>query len=196
MMWAGRAIREKGIKELVPIVRKVKKPLYIFPLLREETPGWMRKIIDGTSRPIKMLHVKESLNRKELAAEFQKSKLFLFPIQWEEPFGLVLIESLASGTPVVAYARGSVTEVIEDGVTGFIVNPIPSNDNKNFIIKKTGIEGLCEAIERIYNLPESEYREMRLACRRRAEKHFTVQRMAKRYIETYKKVIADWKTNK
>lgn len=193
MIWAGRAIEEKGISELVKIVRKTKRDLDIYPLIKNDSPKWIRDFCEKRRRPIKFFHVFESLNRHDLAKKYQKSKVFLFPIHWEEPFGLVLIEALASGTPVIAYARGSVPEIIDDGRTGFIVNSSASEIKGNFIIKKTGIEGICEAIERIYALPEDEYRAMRMACRERVENCFTVGKMGKRYIETYKKVIADWK---
>ena len=153
MIWAGRAIKEKGINELIRIVKKAKRTLDIYPLIKEESPKWIKDFFENRSRPIKFLHVYEAINRHELSKKYQKSKVFLFPICWEEPFGLVLIEALASGTPVVAYARGSVPEIIDDGITGFIVNPSPIEIKGDFIIKKMG----------------------------------------KRYIETYKKVIADWK---
>jgi len=70
---------------------------------------------------------------------YSKSKLTLSPIQWEEPFGLVMIESMACGTPVVAFARGSVPEVIADGKTGFIVNPSDNDIRGNWIIKKRAL---------------------------------------------------------
>lgn len=193
MVWAGRAIEEKGVNEFLRIVKRTKKTLDVYPLIKEESPKWIRDLSEKRSRPIKFLHVYESINRSELSKKYQKSKLFLFPICWEEPFGLVLIEALASGTPVVAYARGSVPEIIEDGISGFIVHPTPTETKGNYIVKKTGIDGLCEAIERIYAMPEDEYKKMRVACRLRVEKYFTLQKMTKRYIETYKKVIADWK---
>jgi glycosyltransferase involved in cell wall biosynthesis len=65
-------------------------------------------------------------------AEPEKNRLLggalaiLFPIDWQEPFGLVMIESLACGTPVIAYPHGSVPEIIDDGETGFVVNSIAS----------------------------------------------------------------------
>ena len=195
MVWAGRAVKEKGINELVKIVKRTKRTLEIFPIMKADSPKWMKDLFEHRSRQIKFFNVNNTVNRHELAKKYQKSRLFLFPILWEEPFGLVLIEALASGTPVVTYARGSVTEIIEDGVSGFIVNPSPNEIKGNFIIKKTGIDGLCEAIERIYAMPDDEYREMRRACRQKIEKCFTVQKMIKRYIETYKKVIVDWNKN-
>jgi len=193
MVWAGRAIEEKGIDELLQIVRKAKRTLDVFPLIKEDSPKWIKDISEKRRRIIKFLNVYKALNRQELSKKYQKSKVFLFPICWEEPFGLVLIEALASGTPVIAYARGSVPEIIQDGITGFIINPSANEIKGDYFIKKTGIDGFCEAIERMYAMPEDEYRQMRLACRQKVEKCFTVQKMGKRYIETYKKVIADWK---
>lgn len=193
MIWAGRAIREKGIHDLPKIVAKSKKPLSIFPLMKQETPLWFREIVEKKRPHDPNFGVKNSVSRHKLAHEFQKSKIFLFPIHWEEPFGLVLIEAMASGTPVIAYARGSAPEVIMDGVTGFIVNPSPEESKGDFIIKKTGIEGFCEAINRIYAMSETEYKEMRKACRERVKEHYTVEKMTRSYIEVYKKILKDKK---
>jgi len=81
-----------------------------------------------------------------------KARAFLFPIKWEEPFGMVMLEAMACGTPVIAYNRGSVPEIVKDGVTGFIVNPpktdLQDQSDKEWIIKKRGIEGLVEAVGR------------------------------------------------
>ena len=59
-----------------------------------------------------------------------------------------MIEAMACGTPVIAFAKGSVPEVVKDGVTGFIVNASDDDIRGDWIIKKTGIEGLCEAVEK------------------------------------------------
>ena len=127
---------------------------------------------------------------------YGKSKVLVMPYQWEEPFGLVMIESMACGTPVVAYARGSVPEIIKDGQTGFIVNSSEKDKRGDWIVKKTGIEGLLEAVEKIYAMPEAEYLEMRRNCRKHIEKHFTIERMINDYVETYKEVVADYKQKK
>ncbi len=190
IIWAGRAIREKGINDLIRIIKKVNKPSFIFPLIKEESPRLIKQLTEGTCQPIPLLTVSKEVRRHNLGIEFQKSKLFLFPVHWEEPFGLVLIEAMASGTPIVAYGRGSVPEIVQDGVTGYVVNPSPDEIKGDFIIKKTGMDGLCEAIERIYAMPVWEYCQMRQLCRERVEKYFTMQQMTKKYIETYKKVIA------
>ena len=91
------------------------------------------------------------------------ARALLFPIDWPEPFGLVMIEALACGTPVLAFRGGSVDEVIDDGVTGFIVEHI---------------EQAIEAAIRIHTIDRS-------ACRRAFEQRFTAERMASRYLRLY-----------
>ena len=85
------------------------------------------------------------------------------PIRWEEPFGLTMAEAMACGTPVIAFRRGSVPEVVEDGKTGFIV------------------ENTADMIDAIENIGKIN----RLDCRRHAEKNFTTQHM----IDNYEKVL-------
>jgi len=93
----------------------------------------------------------------------------LFPIDWPEPFGLVMIEAMACGTPVVAFRRGSVPEVIDEGVTGFIVD----ND-----------EQAVAAIKRIGELD-------RRRVRARFEERFTAKRMADDYLRLYEALLQD-----
>ena len=119
-----------------------------------------------------------------------RAKCLLFPIKWEEPFGMVLIEAMACGTPVVAYARGSVPEIIKDGETGFIVNSSDSDIRGDWIVKKTGIAGLCEAVEKIYSMSKVEYQKMRHACRTHVEANFTVEKMADNYEKVYQKILS------
>jgi glycosyltransferase involved in cell wall biosynthesis len=88
-------------------------------------------------------------------------------IGFEEPFGLSVIEAMASGTPVIAYRRGSMPELIVDGVTGFLVD--------NF-------DEAVAAIERIGQID-------RAACRRHVEQHFTVDRMAEQYLDLYRRLL-------
>jgi glycosyltransferase involved in cell wall biosynthesis len=122
--------------------------------------------------------------------EFANAKAFLFPIQWEEPFGLVMVESMATGTPIIATARGSVPEIVRDGVTGFIVNPSDDDIRGNYIVKKTGMDGLVEAVERMYSLSGEEYTRMRRECRKQAETRFNVKRMADEYETLFSSLIS------
>ena len=91
----------------------------------------------------------------------------LFPIDWPEPFGLVMIEAMACGTPVIAWRNGSVPEVIEDGVTGFVVS---------------SIEEAAEAVERVASLS-------RHTCRRVFEERYDAARMARDYVEVYRRLV-------
>jgi glycosyltransferase involved in cell wall biosynthesis len=93
----------------------------------------------------------------------------LFPIDWEEPFGLVMIEAMACGTPVIAYARASVPEVIRDGVSGFIVRDVD------------------EAVRAVAEVG----RLSRAGCRRHFEESFTAQRMAADYLALYHQLMAE-----
>ncbi len=192
MVWTGRAIPEKGLDTIITVAKKTKKTTKVFPIIKDEYLEWLHNEIikkrDIISQIVK-ISIDFNVNRNNLVCEYQNSKLFLFPLRWEEPFGLTLIESMSCGTPVVAFARGSVPEIIKDGETGFIVNPSDDDIRGNWMIKKTGIEGLCEAIERIYRMPEAEYKAMRLACRQHAEANFTVERMIDQYEEVYKQIL-------
>ena len=93
---------------------------------------------------------------------------FLMPILWEEPFGIVMAEALACGTPVVGLRRGSVPEVVEDGVTGFV---------------RDDVDGLVEAVGRVPGLK-------REACRRRAERLFSDHAVVEGYLGVYRQLLA------
>src|SRR5207248_3511 len=98
-----------------------------------------------------------------------RARALLFPIDWPEPFGLVLIEAMACGTPVVAFRRGSVPEVIEDGVTGFVVDDV---------------DAAVAALERIPTLS-------RRRCREVFEERFSARRMAEDYVAIYERLLDD-----
>ncbi|MDP3758339.1 MAG: glycosyltransferase, partial [Candidatus Daviesbacteria bacterium] len=181
----------KGLKTVFEIVNRLGREVRLFPLRKDEYAHWLNKLISEQKDLIssKKVSLEFDKDREDLVANYQTSKLFLFPIQWEEPFGLVLLESLSCGTPIVAFARGSVPEVIKDGETGFIINPTDNDIRGDWIVKKTGIEGLCEAIEKIYSMPEGEYQKMRLNCRVLAEKSFSAGKMAQEYLKIYNKIV-------
>src|SRR5262249_41914391 len=94
------------------------------------------------------------------------ARALLFPIDWPEPFGLVMIEALACGTPVIAWRNGSVPEVIDDSVTGFVVE---------------SIEGAVRAVGRVGELS-------RRRCRAVFEERFGAARMARDYLGVYRRV--------
>lgn len=96
-----------------------------------------------------------------------RARALLFPIDWAEPFGLVMIESMACGTPVIAFRSGSVPEVITDGVNGFVVDDV---------------DGAVEAVARLGEID-------RAGCRAAFDQRFTVGRMARDYLAVYERLI-------
>ena len=191
IIFFGRLNSRKGPQEAVRVSLELKKELKIYGYINNtskeeiELKETIIKMI-GENTLVQFIDPVYGLDKWNA---FSQAKLFLFPVQWEEAFGLVMAESMACGTPVVAFARGSVPENVLDGETGFIVNPSGEDIRGDWIIKKTGIEGLEEAINRIYSMPTEDYKKMRLKCRAHIEKNFTVERMVNDYEKTYQEVI-------
>lgn len=183
IFWIGRGVPEKGLDVAFEAVKSCKKPAYFFVSPRENHEIWLNNILTKNHHLAKIQY---NAQRGDVINQYKKSKLLLFPIKWEEPFGLVMLEAMACGTPVVAFARGSVPEVVKDGVTGYLVNPSDEDIRGDFVIKKTGIEGIKEAVAKIYGLSEDQYLKMRIACREHIKNNFSIERM----VEDYKKLYA------
>jgi len=115
--------------------------------------------------------VKGELGTTEKAELLAHATVLLFPVLWPEPFGLVMIEAMALGTPVVAYAHGAVPEVVRDGVTGFVVDRARGQGEKSrWKVSQIGVSGLIAAVERISSID-------RAACRRHVESNFSMSVM-------------------
>ena len=190
MYFLGRINPVKGVDKAIEVAKTVKQQLVITGFTEVGGKDFYQHITDisknNTYVSIETDHI---FSDKEKAEYYRKARLFLFPVQYEETFGLVLAEAMAAGTPVVAFARGAVPEIIRDGITGFLVNPSDNDIRGDWIIKKTGIEGLCEAVQKIYTLPPAEYKIMRKNCRKHIEEHFSAQKMVESYIHIYKELI-------
>ena len=89
---------------------------------------------------------------------------------------------MACGTPVIAYNKGSVSELVRDGVTGFVIESEESQNESKFVIKQKGEEGLKEAIKRIGEID-------RQACRKHIKDNFTVEKMTENYEKVYKRIL-------
>ena len=188
LMWAARVIPEKGPDIVVDVAKQTGHSARLFGIPRKEHRAWLKKNVLDKISDNGAITFETGRDRSQLIKHYQTSKALLLPVSAEESFGLVLIEAMSCGTPAIAYARGSIPEIVEDGETGFIVNPSDTDIRGNWIIKKTGVEGLHEAVERIYAMPEVEYMRMRRACRERVLRHFTIKRMVDEYLQVYKKV--------
>jgi glycosyltransferase involved in cell wall biosynthesis len=171
LAFLGRISPEKRVDRAIEIARQIGMPLriaakvddvdqdyfdfHVKPLLQHPLVEYVGEIGDGEKQ------------------DFLGCAIgLLFPIDWEEPFGLVMIEALACGTPVVAYRRGSVPEVLSDGETGFIVDDL---------------EGAIAAARR---LPELDRRR----CRDEFERNFTASRMANDYVRLYERLARSRQT--
>ena len=108
------------------------------------------------------------VNDKQKCALLGEAAAFLMPILWEEPFGLVMAEAMACGTPVLGLARGAVPEVVEHGITGFV---------------EQDVDGLVSAVDRLPSLCRS-------ACRARAEHLYSDTAVVNSYLATYQEMIA------
>ncbi len=117
--------------------------------------------IDG-----KQIIFKGEVSEEEKRTLFREAKGFIFPLQWSEPFGLVMIEAMAAGTPVIAFPLGSVPELVDDGKTGFVVQDI---------------EQMVEAVKRVEEIDPAQ-------CRRTVEARFGIKTMVDGYEELYGKI--------
>jgi glycosyltransferase involved in cell wall biosynthesis len=165
LAFLGRLAPEKGPDVAIRVAQRANVPLRIAAKLPRRHSRYFKErlqpLIEG-SRTELVGEVDDS--RKE--GFLQNATALLFPIDWPEPFGLVMIEAMACGTPVIAYRRGSVPEVIENGLTGFVV------DNEE------------EAIAAVGRLHELDRRSIRAAF----EKRFTARRMAQDYVCHYREL--------
>lgn len=182
LAWAGRIVPEKGADIAIQVAKETKIPLRIAGQYYPDSPSdfeyWQKKIKPDLKT--NLISYAGLMPYGNLPAFYQNALVLLNPINWEEPFGLVPVEANACGTPVVAFARGSMSELIKDGVNGFLVKP-------------GDIDGMVKAVKKIYEMPEEKYRAMRRACRRHVEENFTVEKMVDGYEAVYQKVIKDYR---
>jgi glycosyltransferase involved in cell wall biosynthesis len=166
LAFLGRASPEKRVDRAIEIAKRVGMPLRIAAKVDRADRRYFKREIEPLLNDPHIEWLGE-ISDKDKDAFLGNSYALLFPIDWPEPFGLVMIEAMACGTPVVAYEGGSVSEVMEDGVTGFIVKDI---------------EQAVEAVDRVRDLS-------RAGCHDVFEKRFTASRMASDYVDVYKRLI-------
>jgi glycosyltransferase involved in cell wall biosynthesis len=166
LAFLGRISPEKGVDRAIEIARRAGMPLRIAAKIDPADREYFETEIEHLFREPHVEYVGE-IGEDEKGDFLGRARALLFPIAWPEPFGLVLIEALACGTPVIAYRCGSVPEVVEHGLTGFVVE------------RPTQAEA---AIERLGEIDRG-------ACRRRFEERFNVERMARDYVALYEQLV-------
>ncbi|MCK9274211.1 MAG: glycosyltransferase family 4 protein [Syntrophales bacterium] len=171
LAFIGRISPEKRVDFAIEIARKVDMPLKIAAKVDKVDKDYFETVILPLLDQPFIEYIGE-IGEAQKNDFLGNAYALLFPIDWPEPFGLVMIEAMACGTPVIARLHGAVPEVMEQGITGFIVKDI---------------EGAAQAVKEVSTLS-------RQRCREVFEEKFTAQRMAKNYLEVYEKLIDRKKT--
>lgn len=192
LFWAGRVLEKKGPQEAIEVAKRTKLPLKIAGVITD--PSLFKKLkpfIDG-----RKIAWYGELIPQQMTSFYQNALVTIFPVKWREPFGLIPVESMACGTPVVSYACGGASETIVDGKTGFLIEPDVNKiepgsfvKGAKFKIKKKGVEGLVEAVKIMKQWNDRTMRRCRLACRKHVEENFTVEKMVEGYEKVYQKVL-------
>ncbi|WP_353929375.1 glycosyltransferase family 4 protein [Okeanomitos corallinicola TIOX110] len=168
LAFVGRISPEKGTHLAIEIAKKVDLPLKIAGKVDKVDVDYfeqdIKPQIDG-----KQIQYLGEANHAEKNVIMGAAYATLFPITWREPFGLVMVESMAAGTPVIAMRMGSTPEVIADSETGFLCNNITE---------------CTQAIEKVNRLN-------RYACRQYVESNFSVKQMTDGYEAVYKQILAE-----
>jgi glycosyltransferase involved in cell wall biosynthesis len=166
LLFLGRFSPEKGADRAIEAARRSGRRLLLAGKVdsadQEHFTSAIQPRLDGDQ--IRYVGEADGTLKRELLST---ARALLFPIEWDEPFGLVMIEALSCGTPVLGLRRASVPEVVEDGLTGFVVDDL---------------DGLVAAIERVDAID-------RRTCRRRAEERFGYGRMVDEYERTFEAVV-------
>ena len=166
LAFLGRIAPEKRVDRAIEIAKRIGMPIKIAAKVDKVDKDYFEDVVEPLLRNPLVEYVGE-IGEGEKDEFLGNAYALLFPINWPEPFGLVMIEAMACGTPVIAYRRGSVPEVMEEGATGFIV------------------QGLEDAIEAVHRIPTLS----RKRCRQVFEERFSASRMARDYIALYQQVV-------
>jgi glycosyltransferase involved in cell wall biosynthesis len=166
LIYIGRSNPDKGPKEAINIARRAGLPLQMI-LKRGEAPE--REYFEHEIAPLLASDIElyENVSHEDKVDMLGKACAMVFPIRWPEPFGLVMVEAMACGTPVVTTNWGAAPEIVDDGVTGF---------------RRDGDDDLVEAVGAVRNLSPA-------ACRARVEEFFSAHAMVRGYEAVYEEVL-------
>ena len=165
LVFVGRIHPDKGVKEAIEVAKRAKKKILIFGS-HAENDYWKKEIkpkIDG-----KKVIYKGYLPEKKYYQFLREALAFVFPLQWQEAFGLSVIEAMAAGTPVITFKRSSMPEIIEDRKTGFLTETI---------------EEMVERIEEVKEIKRED-------CRNWVKENFTIEKMVENYEKVFYKILS------
>jgi glycosyltransferase involved in cell wall biosynthesis len=165
LFFLGRMSQEKGVKEAIDVAKKTNRRLLIaakVDLVDEPYYEMVKPFIDG-----KQIMMLGEITGAEKTKLLQQATALVSPIQWEEPFGLVAIEAMSCGTPVLGMARGAYPEIITPGRNGFLA---------------TTVDEMITQVGQIASID-------RHACRKTVEERFTRRHMAEEYVRVYEKIL-------
>jgi glycosyltransferase involved in cell wall biosynthesis len=165
LAFLGRVSPEKRLDHAIEIAMRAGLPLKIAAKIDKQDRDYFQANIKPLLKCRDVEFVGE-ISDAEKNAFLGDALALLFPIDWPEPFGLVMIEAMACGTPIIARARGSVPEIIDDGLTGFIVDTV---------------EEAVQAVTKVSSLSRKQ-------CRQIFEQRFTADRMARDYVRVFEQL--------
>ncbi|MBD1906532.1 glycosyltransferase family 4 protein [Trichocoleus sp. FACHB-6] len=167
LAWLGRIAPEKGLEDAVAAANITGIPLKILGKMQDEA-YWQQICQEYPDAPVEYVGF---FPTAQMQQELGKCRALLMTPRWVEAFGNVVIEALACGVPVISYSRGGPTEIIQDGKTGFLVEP-------------DRVEGLVEAIGRLDQID-------RLACRQQAEAEYSLEALGDRFLNWFQDIIEE-----
>jgi glycosyltransferase involved in cell wall biosynthesis len=165
--WVARLDDYKGAEQAIAACERLGVRLKMAGPIDPSKRGYFRDRIEPHLSD-RIEHLGE-LTSQELSRLYGGAQALLFPISWEEPFGLVVVEAMACGTPVIAYKRGSMPELIQDGINGFVI--------------ESDLDVLIQTMQRVKDIS-------RPACRASVEKNFSEERMVEAYEKYYYDILA------
>lgn len=163
LVYFGRIHPDKGTWEAIQVAKLAKKQLVLAGIIQDKA-YFEKQVEPYLGEDVRYIG---SVGPEERNKVLGNAFALLHPINFNEPFGLSIVEAMACGTPVLAFNRGSMPEIIQEGINGFIVN---------------GIEEMAEKIKAVGTIS-------RETCRKTVESRFSQDKMVKEYIEVYKEIL-------
>lgn len=164
LLFAGRITPEKGVEEAIDIARRARCRLLIAGGVYDEV-YYQERIVPALQDAQEYVTYLGHLEHPELWQLMSTVRGMLFPITWDEPFGLAAVEAMAAGTPVIAFERGAAQEIIQHGVTGFLVEPGDCEQAAMYVAQLSALD--------------------RVQCRAHVAQHFSFANMLDRYEDVY-----------